>query len=132
MMRHEKGPGPAQPSFRFALGDLCLWVACRRNAARLAAGSATRLARVGGWPSRVAAYVLASWTGAVIGADLRTVLLRERADALTDSVRAGCQRCLAFVDLLHDLLSPVAGIGAARDGRLTGDAGGTYGEHGDR
>jgi len=87
---------------------------------------------VGGWPRRVDASVLASSTGTVIGADLRTMLLRKRADALTDPVRSGRQRCFALVDLLHDLLSPVARVGAAGDGRLAGHPGRTYSKHRDR
>ena len=62
----------------------------------------------------------------MITAHLLAVLLGERADALTDPVRAGRQRIFALTDLLHYLLPPVAGVGATGDRSL--GAGPTYGE----
>jgi len=69
---------------------------------------------------------------AVVGADLRTVLLRERADALTDSVRARRQRSFALVYLLNDLLPPIAWICAASGGGLDRNACRAYREQGRR
>jgi len=67
----------------------------------------------------------------VICADLLAVLLRESADTLTDPVGARRQGELALVDLLNYLLTPVAGVGAACDGRLACHAGRTNGQKGD-
>jgi len=83
----EKGPGAARPSLRFALLDAYLWVTRRGNVGRLAAGSVARLAAgIGRLSGGVTASVPASWAHAVISAHLLAVLLRERADALSDAV----------------------------------------------
>jgi hypothetical protein len=52
----------------------------------------------------------------VVGTHLLPVLVRERADAGPDAVRARRQSVFARLDLLDDLLAPVLGIGASGDG----------------
>jgi len=64
----------------------------------------------------------------MVGAHVFAVLVCERADTLTDPVRVWRQGVLARLHLLNDLLSPIVGISAACDGRLTGGARGANAE----
>ncbi len=110
----ERAGRGARPSSRCA----CLWAAW--GAARPAARVAGR--RTGGVSGRRTGWVvLSSSAGAVLRAHIRPMLLRERTDTVADAVRSRREGILARLNLLYDLMPPVAGVGAAGDRRFGGD-----------